>query len=222
MISVLIVSDIRLYREGLAEILDRDTSLSVSGIAHTINHVIKEICLNSPDVVLLDMTMIASCEVIDGIISSYPSTKLVALAVTEDEDTILACAKAGIAGYVSREASIEQLVNTVCGVVEGELYCPRRIAASLFHKLKSPHNLSDTSHTPTVQHSANKKMVTLLTQREKQIAEQLTNGLSNKQIARNLSIELSTVKNHVHNILVKMGVGSRMQAASMLLHNRTT
>jgi DNA-binding NarL/FixJ family response regulator len=61
-----------------------------------------------------------------------------------------------------------------------------------------------------------------LTQREKQIAEQLTNGLSNKQIARNLSIELSTVKNHVHNILVKMGVESRMQAASMLLHDRIT
>ena len=75
MIRLAIVSDIRLYREGLAEILDREESISISGTAQTINHAITEISMSSPDVVLLDMTMIASCDALDSIASTFPEIK---------------------------------------------------------------------------------------------------------------------------------------------------
>lgn len=215
MIRVEIVSDIRLYREGLAEILDREGSISVCGIAYTVNNAIKEIKDNSPDVVILDMTMASSCDAINCIVSSYPKIKLVVLSVTEDEDTILSCAKAGVAGYLSREASIQELVYTVCGVVDGEIYCPRRIAASLFHKLKSLSNDKEVC-TSTKPLKFDDSRAVFLTKREKQIASLISDGLSNKQIARSLTIEVSTVKNHVHNILNKMGVNNRVQAVTFL------
>ena len=175
MIRLVIVSDIKLYREGLDEILDRKDSVRVVGTAYNVKKAIVKIQNSSPDVVLIDMTMIACSEIVGQIASSCPNTKIIALAVTEDEDIILACAKAGISGYVSREASIEQLVNTICGVIEGELYCPRRIAASLFHKLETIQRVSDTSVNVTPLQPEDSK-ISLLTQREKQIAKQLTNG----------------------------------------------
>lgn len=215
MINLLIVSDIRFYREGLEENLERHGSIKVVGTTCDIEHTISEISSNAPDVVLIDMTLISSNEIVERLTSSCPGVKFIALAVTEDEDTILACAKAGVLGYVTREASIDQLINTVCGVVKGEIYCPRHIAASLFHKLKSISKASRESEN-TIEKQPSNQLKVSLTKREKQIAEFLLEGLSNKQIAQNLTIEVSTVKNHVHNILSKIGVHSRAQAVTIL------
>jgi len=214
MVSVTIVSDIRLFREGLAEIMSRKGSVFVVSTAQSEKQAIAEICNNSPDVVLVDMTMIESNEIIGNITVACPDARIVALSVGEDEKCILACAKAGVVGYVSRDTSIDQLLDAIYGVVEGELYCPRRIAASLIYNLKS---------TPTndVQHAVKidgilESQIAQLTLREKQIVELLSYGFSNKKIARELMIEVSTVKNHVHHILAKLGVTSRVQVVSML------
>lgn len=217
MIRVVIVSDIKFYREGLDLILGREELISVVGTAHNVEHAVATIHKCSPDVVLIDMTILTCSEAVGYVASSCPGTKIIVLAVTEDEDTILACAKAGIAGYVSREASIEQLVNTVCGVVEGELYCPRKIAASLFNKVR---HLSTSIDIDLMLPNENTDVtkLTSLTSRERQVASLVSEGLSNKEIARKLVIEVSTVKNHVHNILAKMGFHNRIQVTYALPH----
>lgn len=214
-IRVFIVSDIRLYRGGLEEILDSNEFLCVVGAASEVEPAITEINRTSPDIVILDMTMIASCEVVGHIRASCPRQKIVALAVADDEQIILACAKAGISGYVSRDATIQQLINTIRGVSNGELYCPRKIAASLIHKLSST---TDKINEPTKKfdHRRHNSKMSLLTSREQQIASLIFEGFSNKQIANNLSIEISTVKNHVHKIITKFGVCSRTQVAKAL------
>lgn len=215
MISLVMVSDIRLYREALGELLDDNNQIHVIGTAIDTESALQLIQQCTPEIVLLDMTMLESCNLIQQINPVSPNTKIVALAMAEDEDSILTCAKAGITGYVSRDASLEQLICTVQGVANGELYCPRKITASLFHKLKS---LSDSveveAKTATEQPVESK--ISLLTQRERQIIQLITEGLSNKQIARQLMIEVSTVKNHVHNILSKMDVHSRMQLINII------
>jgi len=216
MIRLVIVSDIRLYREGLADIIGRSSEVSVVGTAGDVEHAILTIQDSTPDVVLIDMTMVASCEAIRDIALSCPSTKIIALAVAENEDSILACAKVGIAGYVSRGASIDQLLSTVCAAMEGELHCPRHIAAILFNTMKSLPKEEASSSSTLLQPEYSK--ITLLTRRERQIAALLSDGFSNKQIARDLIIEVSTVKNHVHNILTKIGVHSRLQAVQLLQH----
>ncbi len=218
MISLVIVSDIRLYREGLEEILEREDILHVKGTAGNVEQAIGEIRKNSPDVVLIDMTMINSNKVVEYIASVYRHMKIIALAVTEDEDVIFSCAKAGIAGYLTRESSIKQLIDTICGVFEGELYCPRRIAARLLKKLKILSHHVETSDCEVIESPANSKNV-VLTKREKQIASLLSKGLSNKEIARKLTIEVSTVKNHIHNILTKMDVHNRIQAVRQLQYD---
>ena len=214
-IRLLIVSDNRLYREALAGLLDGKGLVCVVGTACNAQNAIGDICECNPDVVLIDMSTQDSCKVFGSIIPSYPNTKIVALAITENQDSILKCAKAGIAGYVSRDATLDQLVNTVSAVIKGEIYCPRRIAEGLFNKIKSLSSYEDI-RAGLSEENRNDSIITLLTSRERQIVSLISDGLSNKQIARKLTIEISTVKNHIHNILTKTGTQNRIQVANLL------
>ena len=214
MIRLIIASDNRLYREALARLLADKGFIRVICTTQDAELTILETCHNKPDVVLVDMTMSDSRKVIAQIIPSCPDTKVVALAMTEDGDNILACAKRGVAGYLTRCASFEQLITALSSVVSGELYCPKRISEILFHKINSLHISSDGCKDR--ENSLASKPGVLLTQRENEIASLLTCGKSNKEIARELTIEVSTVKNHVHNILTKVGVRSRIQAVTIL------
>jgi two-component system, NarL family, nitrate/nitrite response regulator NarL len=141
--------------------------------------------------------------------------KIIALSVPYDESNILMCAEAGITSYVPREASLDELIAAVIGSAKGECYCPPKIAALLFNKIQ---NLARRARQTCLPDSGRDHDIHLtdLTRREKQILNLMADGLSNKQISNALVIEVSTVKNHVHNILVKLDVQSRVQAVSLL------
>jgi DNA-binding NarL/FixJ family response regulator len=128
---------------------------------------------------------------------------VVALSAPESEREGVACAEAGVAGYVARDASIQDLVAAVTSAARGEVVCPPSIAASLMRELARR-----AAGLPAMGTGAR------LTPRERQVIELIDRGLSNKEIARTLHIALSTVKNHVHNILEKCQVGRRMEAVS--------
>ena len=218
MIKVIVISDIKIYCEGLSQILSNIKQIKVIGAENNIEDAISKIKLNFPQVILLDMTMAQSCQIASRLMRICPEAKIVALAVPEDENNIIKCAEAGIAGYVAREASLDKLIETVIGANKGEFHCPPNIAGYIFRKVQNlamraknqylPDNVCDET-----------SLLAGLTRRERQIVSLLVNGLSNKQISRNLTIEVSTVKNHVHNILVKLEVKSRAQAISLLQHN---
>jgi len=215
MINVILISDIKIYCEGLSQALSNTKSIKVIGSVDNVDAAIRIITNNTPDVVLQDMTMTGSCSLVKQISSISPNTKIVALAVPYDEDNILLCAEAGITGYVPREASLGDLVEALISAVKGECYCPPRIAACILKKIQYIAVSTKNKYLSSV--SDNKSNTyECLTRREQQIAALLSNGLSNKQIARDLSIEVSTVKNHVHNVLVKLDVRSRTQAVSLI------
>jgi len=214
MINILVVSDITLYKEALSGFLEEQNAVSVVGSASSAIEAFDEVSQSEADVVLIDMTMPESLEVAEKIVATFPQIKIVALLLVENEESIFSCARVGITGYVTREASLEQLINTVLNVANGELYCPRRIAASLFFKLNTLKKADDTLDNgekdvemSTIQAS--------LTNREKQISQLIVEGFSNKLIARKLTIEVSTVKNHVHNILSKTGFQKRTQLVGL-------
>ena len=174
-----------------------------------------------PDVVVLDMTMTESCKLAQSVAGISPNTRIVALAVPHDESNILEYAMAGIAGYVLREASIDDLIDAVGQAARGEFYCPPKIAACILKKVRNIAIDAKGKHSSDVKDAPSLPEYSPcyhchLTRRERQIALLLSDGLSNKQIARDLSIEVSTVKNHVHNVLVKLDVKSRTQAISRL------
>jgi len=214
MIKIIIFSDIRIYCEGLSQILSTLDAFHVVGAENSLEGAISNVEKLEPHVILLDMTMIGSCGIARQFVQLYPQIKIVALAVPEDEQNIIECAEAGISSYVAREASIDELIETVVSTTQGEFCCPPKIAAFLFNKIQHLARRAKDSYIPNInqQHDAHEPD---LTRREKQILRLMADGLSNKQISTTLVIEVSTVKNHVHNILVKLDVHSRVQAVSL-------
>ena len=215
MTKVIVFSDIKIYCEGLSKSLAKVKPIEVIGVENNFDDAIARINLDSPDVILLDMTMKDSCRIAQEVMGLCPEAKIVALAVLEDEENIVECAQVGIAGYVPREASLDELIDTVIGAKKGEFCCPPKIAAYIFNKI---HDLASSAKDKCLPNSeaVNANRLTGLTRREQQIMRLMADGLSNKLISRDLNIEVSTVKNHVHNILVKLDVKSRARAVSLL------
>jgi two-component system, NarL family, nitrate/nitrite response regulator NarL len=131
-----------------------------------------------------------------------PEVKVVALAVPDDESSVVACAEAGVAGYVTRDQSIEDVVAVVESVAHGELIASPRVAATLLRRVTALAADRGASALPGAR----------LTPRELEIVALIEKRRSNKQIARELCIEVNTVKNHVHSILKKLHVDRRADA----------
>jgi DNA-binding NarL/FixJ family response regulator len=130
-----------------------------------------------------------------------PAAKVVAFGVDDNEQDIITCAEIGVAGYVCREASTDELVEHVRSAIRDEVICSPRIAASLFRRLASLAGRTASDDGLTI--------------REGQVLSLIRAGLANKQIAAELSIAEATVKNHVHNLLEKLHVKRRAQAARL-------
>jgi DNA-binding NarL/FixJ family response regulator len=203
-INVMVVSDVRLYREGLAGSLAQRHRLAVVCTANNVDDMGRlDAC--DPDIVVLDMSARGSLDVIRRISSSASRARVIAFAVEETERDVLLCAEAGAAGYVPCDGTIDNLVDTIHSVARGELLCSPRIAATLFRAL----------HVQVPKPEVDRLALTL-TAREREIAPLIDRGLSNKEIAAHLRIEVATVKNHVHNLLEKLQVASRGEAAARL------
>jgi two-component system, NarL family, nitrate/nitrite response regulator NarL len=202
-ISVVVVSEIRLYREGIVLLLERDPRIDVIGAAATHRHA-APLLERAPDVVLLD-TAIANAEVALAELGA-PAQTVVILGVVEQEADVIAWAEAGAAGYISREASHDELGAALEAAANGETLASPRMVAALLRRLNA------VAHDAALERDA----TATLTPRERQVARLVGEGLSNKEIARQLCIEVTTVKNHVHNILRKLDVSGRGQAAAQL------
>jgi len=204
MIRVFILADIRLYREGLALVFERAPSITVVGSAADWRTAAARVAALAPDIVLLDMATPDRFDAADGILALSPAPRIVGIAVPDGEDEVLAVVEAGISGYVTRADSIATTIHAIESVARGELLTTPRIAAALLRRVRAL-----TASAPTAYASR-------LTPREHEIAELLGDGHSNKVIAQRLHIAPTTVKNHVHNILEKLKVSRRGDAATQL------
>ena len=207
MIRVLIISDIRLYLDGLAEIIGQYDDIEIVGTCDFLDEALLTVSRVSPNVVLQDMAMHNCLNAIRAIKRLDPLIKVVALGVPEIDSEIIACAEAGISNYVTRQGSISELIQAVQDAERGELRCPPKIAARLLQKVGTLAADRSLLEEPC-----------RLTPREMEIAHLIDLGLSNKEIATKLYIEVSTVKNHVHNLLEKLKVRRRGEAAARLRH----
>jgi DNA-binding NarL/FixJ family response regulator len=205
-IRTVVLSDVRLYRDGLKMALSSFRSIEVVECGSYGSDGAAALARHRPDVSLLDLLTIETLSTLRFFTEAVPETRFVVLALPELEQPILACAEAGISGFVTRDGSIDDLVATIESVARGEALCSPRVVASLLRRVSTL-----AAATPST--------ATTLTSREGQVASLLGEGLSNKEIAVRLSIELPTVKNHVHHIFEKLGVCRRAEAAAKL---RTT
>ena len=138
-----------------------------------------------------------------------PSTKVLALGLTEEKKHVLRYVEAGATGYVLRDHSLEDLIETVRAAQDGKVFVSPQIAAAMMKRLSNLARMfSDIENNVTD--------TTSLTSRELEVLELIGKGLTNQQIAEKLVIEVGTVKNHVHSILEKLNVRTRNEAAAYL------
>jgi DNA-binding NarL/FixJ family response regulator len=209
--GVFIVTPIKLYRDGIAHYLRASGQVAVLGTADESTTTIRRAHELLPDVILLDMALEDTRATARALREALPGASIVALAIPDSEEHVLECAEAGISSYVSREGSLDELLATVVRAANGETVCSPRLANGLFRRVAT---LSSRNAGGGVAGLAAPR----LTAREVEVIELINEGLSNKQIALRLYIEVPTVKNHVHSILEKFGVGSRSEAAARARH----
>jgi DNA-binding NarL/FixJ family response regulator len=203
MVRILVAGDIRLYRDGVAQYLERDPRFEVVGTASDRASARQSADGLRPDIVVLDMAMDESLAAVWDIARLVPETRIVALTVPDSEHAVITCAEAGIAGYVSRNGSLSDLVDAIEAAARGECVIPPKMVASLIRRV-SMLAADRAAETAAAE----------LTGREREIVDLIAQGLSNKQIGARLRIELATVKNHVHNILEKLHVHRRSDAVA--------
>jgi DNA-binding NarL/FixJ family response regulator len=205
-IRVVVFCGVLLYREGLADLL-ASAGFGVTGVAADLTTATALVDAITPDIVLVDVTSSPGADAVRGVHQHEPGVDVIAFGVEDSDDHIVAQAEAGARGYVTRDASLEHLVSELECVARGETLCSPQVAAALMRRVAS---LATTQRAPGEP----------LTVRELEIANLLEIGCSNKEIARQLVIEVATVKTHVHNILEKLDVRSRTDVAVWVRERR--
>jgi two-component system nitrate/nitrite response regulator NarL len=205
---VLIVSDVRLYREGLAILIARRSEVAHVETCGKPRAALNAVRRFAPDVLLLDVGIGGARALVRALRAVSTQTKILALGLSENTGDIIDFAEAGMAGYVCRDASVDHVIEAIDCAVRQEFPCSREVAAALLDRVSSLAS----------RHRA-RRAGARLTRREREVASLLNEGLTNKEIARELRIEVATVKNHVHNILEKLGVRTRGEAAARMREN---
>jgi len=198
-ISVLLIGGVRLHREGIALLLGRNPRLRVSAVPASAEALARGAA--SADVVVVDTADHDGLESMSRLAET--GVPIVALGVPADVADVIGFAERGALGFVEREASVDELMKSVLSAARGEASLPPRIGTALLRRVIAPSPRRTSADAP-------------LTVRERQIVDLIGDGLSNKEIAARLTIEVATVKNHVHNILEKLQVSRRTDAVDRL------
>jgi two-component system nitrate/nitrite response regulator NarL len=200
---VALVVQIGLYREALARALP-GCGLDVVGCASPGPETAAMARGVDPDVILVDVTRSAGIATLRELTEAVPETPLLAIAVRDLDPDVLACIEAGAVGYVLRDSSLDELADAVRRAVRDEPLASPHVIATLMRRVADLAANGDPASVGD------------LTTRELEVVELIEKGLSNKEIAAQLSIAVTTVKNHVHSILEKLKVHRRGEAASLV------
>jgi len=205
-ISILLIEDNRLFRIGLSSLLRKQKGLKLLAASAKPDVIPQLGPWQRPDVILLDLGLgdSGSIEVVRGIRQTSPESKLIAMGLIPVKSEILGLVKEGVSGFVLKDASINDFVAAIRTVASGRKVFPPSLTESLLSQI-----LEDASRKGRVE-MADVRMTT----REREIVDLITDGLSNKEIATKLSIATDTVKSHIHNILEKLSLRSRVQVAA--------
>jgi two-component system, NarL family, nitrate/nitrite response regulator NarL len=207
LVEVFVVAPVRVHRESLSDVLNDAANLRVVGAAATVAEALPRLRDLDPDVAVLDAPVPGDVDLSPSA-TGEPEVRLLAIGVQEDE--ALDWMEAGVIGCVAPEASLEDLAGAVERVARGETVTSSEVQRRILSRIRSL--AADALDAPAEGR---------LTRRETEVLGLIAEGLSNKAIARRLSIQEQTVKNHVHSILLKLGVNRRAEAAArMMRRNR--
>ncbi|RPI17235.1 MAG: DNA-binding response regulator [Ignavibacteriae bacterium] len=206
-IRIILIEDNRLLREGINSILKKESDFNVIAAFGDSKFVIDKISELIPHVVLIDLGLSNqnSLELVITIKESYPNVKVIVMDLVPIQEDILRFVEAGVSGFILKDASVNVLTNTIRTVNNGEKVLPSILTGSLFSQIMD-YGVKELSHAKLIQSVR-------MTKRECEIVGLIADGLANKEIAYKLGISIYTVKSHVHNILEKMALNTRVQIA---------
>jgi DNA-binding NarL/FixJ family response regulator len=209
-IRVLLADDHDLFRQGVRRLLEAAEDIDVVSEASNGEQAVRLVEEFAPDVVLLDIGMpdLSGIDAARIIKTTSPRTGLIMLTVHAEEEFLFEAIKAGAMGYLLKDCTAEELLRAVRVVYEGEGLLAPTMAAKVMHEFAKVRGTRDLA-----------AVMNPLTQREVEILQHVASGLANKEIALRLGISERTVKNHLSNIMEKLHVNSRTQAAVYALRS---
>lgn len=199
--NIIVLTPVRLMGDGLSACFSRRVDMTVVAVVSDLAMLRDVLVTMTADLVLIDVTHGIDLYDVRSIAAERPEVALVALGLTEQRQDVIRCGRAGFTGYVSRDASVDALCKAMSDVVRGRLACPAEISGGLLRalfRMERPAYDSGPDHP--------------LTRRESDVLQLIGRGLSNKEIARELSLSVATVKHHVHNVLDKLNLPRRALA----------
>lgn len=207
-IGVLIIEDNRLLREGIVSLINEQNDLKVIGAFSERENAVAKIFELKPDVVLIDLGLRSqnSLRIVKSIKQKTDAIKIIVMDLMPLEDDILDFVKAGASGFILKEAKVNEFIKTINSVAAGDKVLPTHMTGSLFNQIID-RAVNGTSTSELEQ-------AVKMTKRERQVIELISDGLANKEIGKLLHLSPFTVKSHVHNILEKMALHSRVQIAT--------
>lgn len=206
-ISLVLIDDNRLLREGLARLIREQKDFRILAASADADEAMTKVREAKPDVVLLDFGLEGhdSLGITATIRKEVPEAKVIVLGLLPIEEDIVSFVRAGASGFIMKDATFEDFVRTIRSVVSGAVILPPQLTGSLFNQIA----------TQAGKRGAPRELEAVrLTQRERQVIDLIAEGLANKDIAARLHIAVHTVKSHVHNVLEKLALHSRLEVAA--------
>jgi DNA-binding NarL/FixJ family response regulator len=203
-LRVLLVDDHDLFRTGLKNLL-AEQGLRVAGEAENGEVALRQVAELAPDVVIMDLNMPgpSGVDTIRQITATAPLARVLVLTISDDDADVVNAVMAGACGYLLKDASVDQLIAGIRAAAAGESLISPQIAAKMLQLLRAQRSDPDAAETIRAE----------LSDREIQVLKLIANGKDNAEIARQLFISPKTVKNHISNILMKLQIENRIQAA---------
>lgn len=195
-------------RDTLAKLLVKRGDFHLCGVSPYSPDIISSIGSSGTNVLILDSVTarLSDCAFVSDILSQFPDIKVVLIDMDDDPEIFLECVRAGAVGYFLEDASAAEVVSGVQAVANGRAICPPQLSLSLFRAF---------SRQWTALPNARIKLELGLTRRQQQLIPLIAQGLTNKEIAGQLNLSEGTVKNHVHEILRRVGASDRLQVVDM-------
>lgn len=206
-IKILLIEDNRLLREGISALLKKQKDINVVTTVGNGENILGLIAKHKPNIVLLDLGLRSqnSLQIVKLVKKDYKETKIVVMDLIPLQADVFEFVKAGVSGFMLKDISVTEFLKTIRSVHAGAQVLPPHLTGSLFSQIVE-HAINGTNRS-TITESVR------MTKREKQVIELIADGFTNKEIAQKLHLSTYTVKSHVHNILEKLSLHTRVQIA---------
>lgn len=206
-IALVLIDDNRLLREGIAAMIHTQPGFKVLAASADVDEALAKVRQSKPDVVLLDFGLEDhdSLSLAATVHAEVPEARVIVMGILPQQEDVADFVRAGASGFIMKEASFEDFFATIRAVAGGAQVLPQALTQSLFTQIARK---AGTTSKARVLESVR------LTNRERQVIDLLGEGLSNKEIAQRLHIAVHTVKSHVHNVLEKLALHSRLEVAA--------